>query len=114
MVGGAIERRFPLPTELRPATTLGDQFAPPQVREREQAAADLEKAIAEVVAEVDKASDPIVAIQGWLKKLTHRQMRTLVERIFKTKATDKTASGDTSIISLTQMPDILDHFAHED
>jgi hypothetical protein len=41
MVGGAIERRFPLPTELRPATTLGDQFAPPQVREREQAAADL-------------------------------------------------------------------------
>jgi hypothetical protein len=51
------------------------------------------------------------AIREAIKKLTHREMREMVEMIFK--ARDKIAGVETGdAISRTTMADVLDAFAH--
>ena len=77
---------------------------------------DLDKLEAEVARSTysySAGNESVNQIKDHIKKLTHRQMREMVKAIFEAKAKIGTEPGGDAI-TLIQMPDVLDRFAHGD
>jgi hypothetical protein len=79
---------------------ISTRFPPPEERE-----ARLDEIEDQVAKHTQRGSDPITAIQGWLRLLTHRQMRELVAAIYRVHKSE-------NAITAAELPDVLDKFAY--
>jgi hypothetical protein len=67
------------------------------------------------VDEQAQTNDPIELIKLNIKKLTHRQMREVVEQIFSVRGkVDKSDPLNNISIARSELPDVLDRWAHGD
>jgi hypothetical protein len=83
---------------------------------------DVETDIGKLTSQLRSGDDPIKNIRGWLKLLTHRQMRDLVTALFDVHSQishyppemdSRAAEAGKGTISKHQMADVLDAFAHQ-
>jgi uncharacterized protein YqeY len=93
---------------------IGSEYAP----KRKPDLGELERAMAETPKyypyNSPSASEVINAIKENIKKLTHRQMREMCKAIFEAHHKNAVQETGKPSITDTELPDVLDRFAHGD
>lgn len=101
-----------LPDYMKPKDLTPSPYKPPAKPYGTMAQAHLDELEAAIAKHSQEGQDPIVTIKGWLKRLTHRQMRTVCEEIFNSAKGVTSTKDLTDAISKTELPDVLDRWAY--
>lgn len=108
-----MDKETPIPPFMRPSEVRANR-APLPPAERHAALEQMEQDIAEHTRAIARTNTapymPLQDIKESIKRLTHREMRTLVMEIFKCRAKEDAIDG----ISQQELPDVLDRWAYGD